>query len=232
MNLKNRLLQKEQLDNLSLSGKTLEQTLKSLSLINGIFGNHRYLAKSVLNYCKENNFEKIKIIDLGCGIGDSMNYLHSELSKKGIRSTMIGIDGNPSTVEFATQKFGNSELQFITQDILDPNFEIPDCNLLISSHFIYHFNDNELQSFLLKIKQNNCKEIILSELRRNHFAYILFSMASLVLPISKLAKEDGLIAIRRAFTIEEITTILKPLKFNNYSIQKKPWFRMIVNISI
>ncbi len=234
MNPQIRLTASEQLDNLSLSGKDLDKTLSSLQLINIIFGNRKNLEKTLVNYLKQRpNTKKMHILDLGCGGGDCINYLSKRLKKHHPKINFTGIDGNQESTAYASRK--NQDLgliNFVTADILDPDFMLPDCDVLISSHFIYHFSDQELVMFLKKLKSKNIKHIIFSELYRNRIAYFLFKYVSFILPISDIAKKDGLIAIQRAFSISELKKNIQKSDVTNFQIQKKPFFRMIIKIDL
>ncbi|SEL16310.1 Methyltransferase domain-containing protein [Aquimarina amphilecti] len=231
MNLRIRLHTAEQLDNLSLSGKTLSKTLSSLKLINKLFGNHKQLAKSTLDYCIKNpNKKQFRIVDIGCGGGDSLYNISNTLNAKGIEATFLGIDGNPQSIRYASSKYNH--IQFKTDNILDHSFSIPDCDIIISSHFMYHFEDQELTEFIQRIREKGIKHIIFSELKRSKTAYFLFKYSSYFLPISKLAKQDGLIAIQRAFTVNELKSILDLSDVKNYTINEKFWFRTITKINL
>ncbi|WP_299214704.1 methyltransferase domain-containing protein [uncultured Aquimarina sp.] len=234
MNFNTRAHSTEQLDNLSLSGEVLLQTLSSLKFINTIFGNHRQLTNSLLEYCLANPEKKtFHIIDLGCGGGDSIHYIFKKLNRNNVKTSFLGIDGNPQSIAYATSKCKNhSIVKFKTDDILDKHFSIPKCDILISSHFMYHFKDGDLPIFLKKAQQKGISHVIFSELRRSKIAYRLFKYSSYIMPISSIAKKDGLVAIQRAFTRSELDFILNESNVKNYSISKKPWFRTLTKIDL
>lgn len=234
MNLRVRLHKPEQLDNLSLSGEVLDKTLASLKFINTYLGNQKQLNKAVLRYCKKLPIKKeLRIVDIGCGGGDCIIHISKKLKKHNIRASFIGIDGNPKSIAYATQKNPDPKhINFSTADILDKSFVIPDCDLLISSHFIYHFNNTDLIGFIEHIQSKKVKRIIFSELYRSTFAYYLFKLVSVVLPVSDMAKKDGLIAIQRAFSIQELKKIMNNSNVEKYTITKKPFFRTITEIDI
>ncbi|WP_158250453.1 methyltransferase domain-containing protein [Aquimarina sp. I32.4] len=233
MNHKIRLQQPEQLDNLSLSGLSLQNTLSSLKFINTFFGTHRQLSKSIVSYCKSKPTVKtFNIVDIGCGGGDCIAYISKELKKQNIAAVLTGIDGNPESISYAIQQnSNNSFINYMVADILDVNFVPPPCDILISSHFIYHFNTKNLHLFLNKIQPKKIKHVIFSELNRNILAYYAFKTIQIILPISRIAKKDGLIAIQRAFTYKELKTILQNNGIRKYKILKKPFFRMIAQIT-
>lgn len=233
MNFTRRSYNREALDNLSLSGQTLKDTLSSLQFINSLFGNHRQMAKAVLDYCNQFPDKKIiSIVDLGCGGGDLIHHISRKLKKRGIKARFLGIDGNPDTIMLAKSKnpLANN-MDFRVADILDSDFSIPDCEILISSHFIYHFEDKNLVRFLNKIKEQGISYTIFSELFRSKLAYWLFRITKEILPISKMAKKDGLLAIQRAYTLSELDKILQKSQLNQYTIEKKLWFRSLTKIS-
>ncbi len=234
MNPQVRLHKSEQLDNLSLSGKALKKTLLSLKLINTLLGNHRHLGTALLNYCKANSTQKeFHIIDLGCGGGDCISYISKKLKKHNIKATFTGIDGNPTSIFLATQNNVDSlHINFIVANILTPDFMIPDCDVLISSHFMYHFRDKELILFLKQLQTKKVKRAIFSELNRNETAYYIFKLMSFMLPISGIAKKDGLLAIQRAFSIRELANIIQNTNSKHFEIIKKPFFRIIATIDI
>ncbi|WP_378182121.1 methyltransferase domain-containing protein [Aquimarina sp. SS2-1] len=234
MNFRTRLHTTEQLDNLSLSGPALLETLSSLKLINKLFGNHKQIAKSVLEYCLEQPGKKCyRIIDLGCGGGDSVYHISKKTNLKEINVSFLGIDGNPQSIAVASTKYArNDYIKFSTANILDSSFSVPYCDLIISSHFVYHFKDDELITFIKKAKQKGVKHMIFSELKRSSTAYFLFKFSSVILPISKIAKNDGLIAIQRAFTVKELKNILKQSGVKNYTVEEKIWFRTITKIEL
>ncbi|MEW7290814.1 methyltransferase domain-containing protein [Aquimarina sp. 2304DJ70-9] len=234
MNPNIRLHKAEQLDDLSLSGSTLEKTLFSLKLINTFLGNHRQLGTAILNYCEANSTKKeFHIIDLGCGGGDCIRFISKKLKRHRIKVTFTGIDGNPTSISYATRNnLDIANIDFTTADIMDKDFTVPDCDILISSHFIYHFNDNDLIDFLRKIQSKKVKHIIFSELYRNKTAYHLFRFVSFVLPISDIAKKDGMLAIQRAFSIKELKRIIQSSAIKEFKITKKPFFRTITQIDL
>lgn len=232
MNPRVRIHQPEQLDNLSLSGASLEKALYSLRLINRFFGNHRQLGNVIVKYCRSNSFEQpLHIVDLGCGGGDCIRYISKRLKKHKIKASFTGIDGNATSVSYARQhNEHNRNINFIVANIIDSDFKIPDCDILISSHFIYHFKDKELIYFLKKAQLKEIKLIIFSELYRSKIAYQLFNIISRILPISDMAKADGLLAIQRAFSIPELKHLIQRSDIQTFHITKKPFFRSITKL--
>lgn len=228
--MKNRSVEKEKLDDLSLHGETLHKALQSLAWINKWFGNHRAVVNAVLAVCKKEE-KKYSIVDLACGGGDLVSAIARSLQQHKIDFTITGIDGNENSLAFAQKKCeGFDEISFLQADILSAGFKMEPCDILISSHFVYHFSNTELAGFL----KNNLPVIstvaVFSELKRSSFAMLLFKFSSFLLPVSKLAKQDGLLAIKRSLTKKEWVSILQEADIDTYRLQTVPLFRILLTI--
>ena len=167
------------------------------------------------------------IIDLGCGGGDLVFQIAQSLQKEGYSFSITGIDGNNNALEYARQKCASMlAINFMQADILADDFAIPKCDLLISSHFIYHFKEEKLVRFIDRTFPLISTAFICSELERSRLAAWLFRIGGFILPISKMAKEDGLLAIKRAFTKKEWISLLSKTKGQSYELKRVPFFRI------
>ena len=217
------------MDDFSLQGVELERTLDGLSVINKFLGNTDATLSSVIEVLANNSGE-LTIVDLGCGGGDNLREIGKWCFKNNRIINLIGIDGNPNILEFAKSKVGIS-IEYIQGDILSPNFRLPECDILISSHFMYHFSDAELVRFIDSCKSKVTTEIIFSELVRSSFAYSLFKYMGFLLPFSSMVKNDGLLAISRSFRKNELKSIMQKTKFTQYTIKSKWAFRCLLTIN-
>lgn len=224
--MNNRSAEKEKLDNLSLNGEPLYKALKSLEWVNRWLGNHRSTTKAIIKAYKKGR-NPLRIIDLGCGGGDLMAVIAQSLQKKNIPFSITGIDANRNTLEYAAKKCAQfKEINFQQADILFPGFRLNECDVLITSHFIYHFSEKELAGFI----SNNLSAVttcfICSELERSRLAYILFKCSSFFLALSKLAKQGGLLAIKRSFTKKEWLSVLNQAGVSAFRLRRIPLFRL------
>lgn len=223
----------EKMDDLSLNGHELEQTLKGLSFINCFLGNTAGTLNKVKKVLRNNSNRTFKIIDLGCGSGDNLRSIAKWCIKQKITVKLIGIDGNEHILKYATEKNDKkTNITYLKADILNASFELPSCDILISSHFMYHFTDEELVSFLEKAKSKVNKAIIFSDLYRSYIAYILFKAFGFLMPFHKTVKEDGLKAITRSFKKQELKQLLRKAGLTSYSIHYKWIFRYVLFIKL
>tara|TARA_B100000795_G_scaffold138704_2_gene103662 strand:- start:13561 stop:14283 length:723 start_codon:yes stop_codon:yes gene_type:complete len=228
--LKLRSIEKEQLDNLQTSGTELTKTLEGLSIINRFLGNTNATFSAVKPILISSE-TSLTIIDLGCGGGDNLRKIARWCSQKNIRVRLIGIDGNLNILDYALDKNTSSlAVEYVQADILSNEFNLPYCDILISSHFVYHFTDSDLVQFLKKSKPRIKQHLIFSELERSHLAFSLFNAVSIFMPFTKMVRQDGKRAIERAFKKPELDSILIKAGFGNYRMTRKWAFRLLISI--
>ena len=230
--MKVRSSENEKLDDLNLHGEPLYKALQSLEWVNRWFGNHRSVIKAIHTIIKK-EVRPVRIIDLGCGGGDLALAVAKSLRQHKIECTITGIDGNANSLAYAKKKCAAcTEINFIQADILSNQFSIQPCDILISSHFMYHFTADALVDFIKNNFSYISTALIFSELKRNRSAMRLFKFSSFFLPISKLAKEDGLLAIKRSFSEKEWLAILQQAGIETFSLQRVPLFRILIKINL
>jgi len=225
VNTKYRSDEIEIMDDFSIKGILLRDTLDKLTNINKWLGGNNVtlngLKKILKNHPKENN---ITVIDLGCGDGDMLRRIADYGKKKGYTFKLIGVDANKDTVEYATHLSRNyQEISFVCQDIFSDEFKDNNYDLVLSTLFLHHFNEDEIVTILNRIHKKTSIGIIINDLHRHPLAYYLFKLLSLVVK-NKMVKQDGLISILRGFKRHDLERISKKLKYNSH-IQWKWAFR-------
>jgi 2-polyprenyl-3-methyl-5-hydroxy-6-metoxy-1,4-benzoquinol methylase len=231
--LETRLLEDEKMDNLELDGRELQGTLDGLSSINKLFGNTKTTLKAVRKLLLSDTNQTLKIVDLACGGADNLIAIAKWCASQEIAVELVGIDGNQNIIQSNIEKtkaFKN--IHFQQGFIMSEDFELPECDIWISSHFMYHFDDATFVQFMIKQSLHVKQAIIFSDLRRHKFAYRLFSFFGPIMPYNKAVIQDGLIAIRRSFKNKEREELLNQASMTKFSIEKKWMFRYILHVDL
>lgn len=230
--LKHRIHQSEQLDNLGLDGTALRDTLNELTRINRLIGNTSAVCKAVLRMIPKDALAPIRIIDLGCGGGDILIAVGNYLHKHKVPATLLGLEGNPHSVAYAQKQATTmASVRFQTADILSPAFQCPDCDIVISSHFLYHFSDEALGNFLHDNRSYVRIGWIISELQRSVLSYRMFQLLSPFFGLNPISRADGLLAIRRAFHRRDLESIFSTANIHAYSIKWLWSFRYLITLN-
>lgn len=212
VNTKQRTDKEEIMDDFSIGGDLLRDTLDKLENINRWLGGNKVTLnglKTILkNYSKT---EEITIIDLGCGHGDILRDIAKFGRKYKYKFNLIGIDANPTAIEYANELSVNyPELSFKTEDIFSEDFKNRKVDIIIATLFLHHFKEEELTSFLKQsLKQTNIG-IVVNDLHRHRLAYYLFLLLSIFIN-NKMIIEDGLTSVLRGFKRKDLEFLSKKI---------------------
>lgn len=206
----------ELMDDFSMKGELLRDTLDKLGKINKwLGGNYVTLngLKKVLIDQPKNKL--ITIIDLGCGHGEILRLIGDYGRQEGYKFKLIGIDANQDAIDYAIELSQDyEELTFENIDIFSEEFQDLDCDVVLSTLFLHHFNQDEIHN-LLKIITSKAKlGIVVNDLHRNKVAYGLFKLLGLVIS-NHMIVQDGLTSILRAFKRDELENISKQLNLKS-----------------
>ena len=207
----------EIMDDFSIDGPILRNTLNTLDVINKwlggisvtIFG----LKKVLKNQKKEKEYT---IIDLGCGSGKMLRHIADFGNKNGFKFHLIGLDANLHTIEYARELSTDyANINYYHSDIFAYEFANIELDIVISTLFLHHFDQNQLIELLSKLLKKASIGIIVNDLHRHAAAYYLFKI--LTLPISnQMVVEDGLTSVRKGFKRKDLKVLSQKINAKAY----------------
>ena len=173
----------EIMDDFSIHGKILHNTLNTLATINKWLGGNSVtlngLKKVLKNQPKK---ELITIIDLGCGGGDILRKVSKYGQNNGYNFKLIGIDANKDAMIYARQlskEYDN--ISFITCDIFSDTFKNLEYDVVLTTLFLHHFKKEQIIEMLSKAKNKAKLGIVVNDLHRHPLAYYLFKLVCLTI---------------------------------------------------
>jgi 2-polyprenyl-3-methyl-5-hydroxy-6-metoxy-1,4-benzoquinol methylase len=205
---KQRTDKEELMDDFSIGGDLLRDTLDKLENINRWLGGNKVTInglKSILkNHSKE---QEITIVDIGCGHGDILRDVAKLGRKHNYKFKLIGIDANPTAIKYADElSLDYPELSFETQDIFSDEFKNRKFDVVLATLFLHHFKEPELVSFLNNTVKQTKIGIVINDLHRHKLAYYLFMLLSIFIS-NKMIIEDGLTSVLRGFKRVDLENI-------------------------
>ncbi|AXT18670.1 methyltransferase domain-containing protein [Flavobacteriaceae bacterium AU392] len=214
--------EEEIMDDFSITGDVLDNTLDQLANINKWLGGNQVTLSGLKTMLKKHpKDEIITIVDLGCGGGDMLRLIADYGRKHGYIFKLIGIDANEYTVEHAKKRSqAYHEIQFLKQDIFSEEFNTLSYDIVIATLFLHHFKEDQILNLLRSILEKARIGVLINDLHRHRLAYYLFKLLSLTIK-NKMVKEDGLVSILRGFKRIDLIQISKKLDVN--SIIKWRW---------
>lgn len=217
----------EMMDDFTIEGLVLRDTLDKLETINRLLGGNSVTIKGLKKILlKSSKTKTITIVDLGCGHGDILRDVAKFGRKNSYKFKLIGIDANNAAIDYAKALSKDyPELSFETIDVFSEDFKKQTYDVVLCTLFLHHFKNNEIIPFLKSTVQKASIGVIVNDLHRHKLAYYLFKMIGLFIK-NKMVREDGLTSILRAFKRNELETILTKTGVN-FSIQWKWAFRYL-----
>lgn len=203
----------ELMDDFSIGGELLKDTLNKLEKINRWLGGNRVSINALKSILKDHPKEiELKIVDIGCGHGDILRDVAKFGREKGYSMKLIGIDANPSAINYANElSLQYAELSFVSEDIFSENFKKREFDIVMSTLFLHHFKEEQLVSFLRNTLDQTKIGIVVNDLHRHRLAYYLFMLLSAFIK-NKMIVNDGLISVLRGFKRKDLIRISQKLK--------------------
>jgi hypothetical protein len=210
---KTRTDKEELMDDFSIGGDLLRDTLDKLENINRWLGGNlmtvKALKKVLKNHPKE---QELTIADIGCGHGDILRDVAKFGRKNGYKMKLIGMDANPTAIAYANELSTEfPELSFKTEDIFSEAFKNRKFDVVLATLFLHHFKEAQLASFLGNTLKQTKIGIVVNDLHRHKLAYYLFMLLSVFIK-NNMIIEDGLTSVLRGFKRNELAHISKKLK--------------------
>ncbi|MHB0755729.1 methyltransferase domain-containing protein [Polaribacter sp. M15] len=213
---KQRTDKEEIMDDFSIGGDLLRDTLNKLENINRWLGGNKVTLKGLKSVLK--NYPKaqeITIVDIGCGHGDILRDVAKFGRKHHYNFNLLGVDANPTAIAYANELSSEfDELRFKTQDIFSEEFKTQQFDVVLATLFLHHFKEKELISFLGNTLKQTRIGIVVNDLHRHKLAYYLFMLLSVFIK-NKMIIEDGLTSVLRGFKRQDLRRI--SLKINRES---------------
>jgi 2-polyprenyl-3-methyl-5-hydroxy-6-metoxy-1,4-benzoquinol methylase len=204
------------MDDFSIGGELLRDTLDKLGNINKWLGGNRVtidgIGKLLQNKSKDKTYT---IIDLGCGHGDILRLVANYGRKYGYNFKLLGIDANQEAIDYANELSADyPELSFENIDIFSEEFEALNFDIALTTLFLHHFKNDAILSLLSNLSKHANIGIVINDLHRSKIAYGLFKLLGLTIS-NNMIVQDGLTSILRAFKRIDLEQFAEELKLKS-----------------
>jgi 2-polyprenyl-3-methyl-5-hydroxy-6-metoxy-1,4-benzoquinol methylase len=226
MTLLDRSLKKELLDQDDIPFADIQQNMRELNFINKWLGGHSITIAGFKQLLQQK--KKISVCEIGCGGGDNLVAINNFCKRNNVQLFVTGIDIKPECIAFAkTRKIPAANVNWIVNDyqkaILNPK---PD--IIFSSLFCHHFNNEQLISQLRWMKDNSNVGFFINDLHRNFLAYYSITFLTRLFSNSYLVKNDAPLSVARGFKHHELKSLCKKAMAGSAEVVWKWAFRYLV----
>ena len=206
----------ELMDDFSMKGELLRDTLDKLGSINKWLGGNRVTLNGLRQLLEHQPKDKVyTIVDIGCGHGDILRLIGDYGRKHDFSFQLIGIDANQDAIDYAVElSAAYDELSFKKLDVFSEEFQAMEYDVVLSTLFLHHLDETEIRSLLQLMSTKAKLGVVVNDLHRHRLAYGLFKLLGTVIS-NHMIVQDGLTSILRAFKRKEIEQISDQLNLNS-----------------
>jgi 2-polyprenyl-3-methyl-5-hydroxy-6-metoxy-1,4-benzoquinol methylase len=144
-----------------------------------------------------------RILDVGCGYGDTLRRIERWATARGVAVELTGIDLNMDAVVIAAQASNAaSAIEWVNADVFEFCSQEA-IDLVVSSLFTHHLAEADVVRFLEWMEEHAAIGWFINDLSRNAVPYHLFRMFSKLMGLHPFVQNDGPVSIARAFWPED-----------------------------
>jgi SAM-dependent methyltransferase len=145
----------------------------------------------------------LRVVDVGCGYGDTLRLIDHWAARRGIAVTLTGIDLNGDAIRAAIEATPRSKkIEWRVGDALSEGLNA-DTDVVICSLLTHHLNNGQIVRFLRWMEEIVQCGWFVNDLHRQPVPYHLFRLWARVTNWHPFVKNDGPISIRRSFIVED-----------------------------
>lgn len=122
---------------------------------------------------------------------------------------VTALDAHPTVLAELTRRRTATSMQVVAGDARDLPFEDGAFHVAHSSLLLHHLDPADAVAALREMARVSRLGVIVNDLRRGALAVALAAPPILALSRSAMTRHDGLVSLRRAYTLAELDELLK-----------------------
>lgn len=199
----------ERMDDPQADPRQLARTLAQFRTINRFLTRERFLLrKHVISRMVQEPDRVWDLLEIGSGGCHTAVWLLRHGRKLGLHLRVTACDHDPRAVAYARRKYpGEAGLTLLEEEVFDAIDSVP-ADFVFANHFLHHLSEQNIVECLRRLGHMRNVEVVLTDLRRSHYAYLGFFLLTMALFKGGFVREDGLMSIRRGFTVEEMESLV------------------------
>jgi SAM-dependent methyltransferase len=157
--------------------------------------------------------EPLRVVDVGCGYGDTLRQVYAWAVRRGIPVMLTGIDKNPDAIRAAREASSPTQrIEWIVGDALSDS-TMGDIDVVISSLLTHHLTNPQILHFLRWMEERARRGWFINDLHRTAIPYHVFRLWARFTGWHAFVKHDGPVSIRRSFLAEDWQNLCAAAEF-------------------
>lgn len=199
--LSRRSTEAEQMDEMSIPPKEMNDILRQVTWLNKNFGR----VTPIFNYIFEAHRKlnrPVVVVDLGCGQGDLLIQISEGCSKQNVPVQLIGVDQHPSAVKLARQSCTKYGIDIMEGDAIETihSTRLGEVDIFISTLFTHHLNDTQIIALLASTTKKARYGWFIDDLQRSLVSRSFIKFFTAMGRFHPVVQNDARVSIERGFS--------------------------------
>lgn len=220
--LKQRQREPEVMDDPALDLECHRAALRGLSRLNGLSASVSIAWSPIAHLARQLKAPRLRILDIATGAGDIPLRLWHRGQRANLQLEIHGVDISPKAIAFARERAEASGAA-ITFDVLDVlNDELPrGFDVVMSSLFVHHLEDPQVVALLRSMSGAAGHLMLVSDLRRNLWGWMLAHSAARLLTTSAVVHTDAPLSVQGAYTMAELQALAMEAGLSGTTVRRR-----------
>lgn len=208
----------------------LRDDLKNLRTINKYFGGLAAVRTAIVPLLLQMEREKtVEILDLATGSADHPLAVVKLARRLDQRVHITAIDKNLVMLQTARAlTAGIPEVSIEEGDVLSPGYPDKSFDIVLCSLAIHHFSCEDVVRILGNMARLSRVGFIVNDLRRSLPGAWTAWLYTHLTTRNPMTLFDSYLSVLRAFTPDELAAMAREAGIQNYKIEKRPFFRLVL----
>lgn len=184
--------------------ESLFNTYRQFGRINRMLSGWRQIYKTHIRPRYAGSTRPLTLLDIGFGGGDIPLSLARWAGNDQIGLDITAIETDQRAVDFAAELSVPANVTFAhcsSTDLLGRGARF---DIVISNHLLHHLDETEMNRILQEARELSSELVLFNDLERSDLGYMLFNIFSRPLFQSSFITHDGLLSIKRSYTLQEL----------------------------
>ena len=195
---------REILDDPETSQDVRARAMRDVGRSNRLFGGTRAVLRELRDIRPELP-PRVRLVDVGTGLGDIPAAARSALSRRGVDVEAIGVDASEPLLRGARHLLQG----VIAGDARRLPLADGAADVVTCSQVLHHFFDGDLRILLAELHRVSRGWVIVSDLQRSWLAAGGFWLASVILRFHEVTRADWMTSVLRGFEPAELESLVQ-----------------------
>lgn len=217
----------ELLDHPGHSDGEVRGSLRDLEWFNRYLGGVRTVLLHLNRMIGDRSPTPLTILDIATGGADIPRAVCRWARRRKLTVTIEAVDRSDQVLAAATEWSASyPEIQLRRTEA--PPLPYPDQSFdyVTSSLFFHHLTEAQGIRLLQEMRRIGRRGVIVNDLLRSRFAYLLTAMTTRLLSTNRLTRHDGPMSVLRGFRPEELLRMATAAGLSGVRLSLHPWFRI------